>query len=166
MNRSRNSAIAVKKKHTRKSLFLSGRRKYIFYVSSLFAGSVHDFEILKRCFDATYEWFKKFTGRVDLGFQGIAQLYRFKKLFLPIRRKRVKKGCCNELSKEEKQINKEQASERVVVEHSIGGMKRYRILSNNIRIKNTGFLDTIIGVCAGLWNFLLIQHNPLINNLH
>lgn len=166
MPNSRNSAIAVKKKHTRKSLFLTGRKKYIFYLSSLFSGSVHDFEILKRCFDAHYDWFKQLAVRVDLGFQGIVLLYRFKKLFLPIKRKRVKAGGCNELDEQQKQINKEQASQRVVVEHSIGGMKRFRILTNCIRIKNTAFMDTLIGVCAGLWNFLLIQHNPLMNNLH
>lgn len=108
----------------------------------------------------------KFTIRLDLGFQGFAGLYPCKKLFIPLKRKRVKKGDCNELSEEQKQRNKQQARQRVRIEHSIGGMKRYRILVNRLRMKCTELTDTIIGVCAGLWNFLLNQSNLLKNNLH
>jgi hypothetical protein len=110
---------------------------------------------LKDCFQTKKNWFKNFTVRLDLGFQGFADQYNSKKVCIPIKRKRVKKGCSNELTKREKQKNRGQAKKRVAIEHSIGGMKRYRILSNRLRIKNTQFIDLIIGVCAGLWNFLL-----------
>jgi DDE superfamily endonuclease len=165
-SKSSNKTIAGKKRHTRKSLFAMGKKKRIVYVSSLYSGSCHDYEILKQCFHPSQQWFEQLIVRMDLGFQGFADLYKCKKVFIPIKRKRVKKGCSNELSEEQKQINKQQAQQRVGIEHSIGGMKRYRILSNRLRIKSTKFIDSIIGLCAGLWNFLLNKPNPLITNLH
>ena len=47
------------------------------------------------------------------------------------------------------------ASERINVEHSIGGIKRYRILSDRLRIHLIDLYDDILSVCAGLWNFYL-----------
>jgi hypothetical protein len=41
------------------------------------------------------------------------------------------------------------------VEHSIGGMKRYRILSDRLRNHLIDFYDDVLEVCAGLWNFYL-----------
>lgn len=125
------------------------------YVSSLYHGSCHDYEILKQCFTPTGDWFRKMIVRLDLGFQGFADQYKCEKVLIPVKKKRVKKGCSNELSGQQKQLNKEQAQQRVGIEHSIGGMKRYRILCNRLRIKTTQLIDSIIGVCAGLWNFLI-----------
>jgi DDE superfamily endonuclease len=72
---------------------------------------------------------------------------------LPHKKKRVAKGESNELSEEQKAQNKELGQERIFVEHSIGGMKRYRILEHRNRVKSKKVIDQIIGVCAGLWNF-------------
>jgi hypothetical protein len=166
ISKSRNKIIAEKKRHTRKSLFITGKKKRILYVSSLYNGSCHDYEILKQCFAAQDDWFTKFTVRLDLGFQGFSDLYKCKKVFIPIKRKRVKKGCSNALSDGQKQMNKQQAQQRVGIEHSIGGMKRYRILCNRLRMKSTELIDSIIGVCAGLWNFLINKPNHLITNSH
>jgi hypothetical protein len=47
------------------------------------------------------------------------------------------------------------ASERIKVEHSIGGLKRYRILSDRLRTHLIDLYDDILWVCAGLWNFYL-----------
>lgn len=121
----------------------------------MYKGSTHDYNILQQCFDPKKDWFEELLVRLDLGFQGFADLYKYGELFIPFKKKRVAKGQSNELDDEQKKLNKEQAKERIVVEHSIGGMKRYRILCNRLRIKATAFLDTIIGVCAGLWNFML-----------
>ena len=51
--------------------------------------------------------------------------------------------------------NKILASKRIVVEHALAGLKRYRILSDRLRMHDLGFYDVILGVCAGLWNFYL-----------
>jgi hypothetical protein len=111
--------------------------------------------MMKDCFPAEENWFSRNSVRLDLGFQGFAQDYKCQEVHIPIKRKRVAKGQSNELEEEQKQYNKQQAKERVKVEHSIGGMKRYRILSNRLRIKTPSLIEMIIGVCAGLWNFIL-----------
>lgn len=76
-------------------------------------------------------------------------------MYIPIKRKRVPKGQTNQLSEEQKAYNKATGQERISVEHSIAGMKRYRILEHRNRIKSKKVLDLIIGICAGLWNFVL-----------
>lgn len=92
---------------------------------------------------------------MDLGFVGFLDLYSCKKLHIPIKKKRATKENKNELNDEQKIHNKQEASQRIYVEHSIGGMKRYRILVNRNRLKNKDVINQTIGVCAGLWNFNL-----------
>jgi len=87
---------------------------------------------------------------MDLGFYGFQNLYKCRKLKMP-HKKPIKK----ELTKEQKSENTELSSERVIVEHSIGGLKRYRILSDRLRMKNYELYDSILEICAGLWNFTI-----------
>jgi hypothetical protein len=42
-----------------------------------------------------------------------------------------------------------------LIEHAIGGMKRYTILVHVFRNRKADFEDDAIGVCAGLWNLAL-----------
>ncbi|HAD12929.1 MAG TPA: hypothetical protein DCF33_10895 [Saprospirales bacterium] len=44
------------------------------------------------------------------------------------------------------------------MEHSIGGLKRYRILSDKLRMRDPRLYDSIVGICAGLWNLNLTTH--------
>jgi hypothetical protein len=67
----------------------------------------------------------------------------------------VKKGQAHELSEQQQVQNKAQAAERIKVEHSLGGVKRYRLLSHRLTLKSTAIINCIIGVCAGLWNVVL-----------
>jgi hypothetical protein len=41
------------------------------------------------------------------------------------------------------------------IEHAIGGMKRYNILVHVFRNHKADFEDDAVGICAGLWNFVL-----------
>jgi hypothetical protein len=134
---------------------MSAPDKRILYVSEVHEGSKHDYAILQQCFDPEQHWFRKLRVRLDSGFQGFTGLYKYETVFIPHKKKRVAKGQSNELSDEQKLVNKEQASRRIVVEHSIGGMKRYRLLCNRLRMKGTALINTVIGVCAALWNLTL-----------
>ena len=67
----------------------------------------------------------------------------------------MKKPRGKELSEEQKKANQEKASKRVIVEHSIAGLKRFRILSDRLRIHTFILYDEIIGICAGLWNLII-----------
>lgn len=118
-------------------------------------GKTHDFSIFKQEFPKDIQWFKNQTIRVDLGFQGIDKLYEISNLGIPIKKKRVKKGESNELSKEDKEYNKQISKERIYVENAIAGLKRYKILVHKSMLKSKGTRDNIVGLCAALWNFFI-----------
>ncbi|HMP14981.1 MAG TPA: transposase family protein, partial [Saprospiraceae bacterium] len=63
---------------------------------------------------------------LDLGFQGFQNLYDALETLLPHKRKQAKKGENNTLTESQQQENKAQAQARIYVEHSIGGIKRFR----------------------------------------
>lgn len=92
---------------------------------------------------------------LDLGFNGFADLYPCKQLYIPIKKQKATKTNKNELNEEQKKHNTEHAQLRIYVEHSIGGMKRYRILVNRNRLKKNEIINQTIGVCAALWNFTI-----------
>jgi hypothetical protein len=75
---------------------------------------------------------------------------RPRKLSLPYKRK---KNCV--LTEKQKEHNKKIAQERIFVENSISGLKRYRILANKIRTHLIDLYDDMMAICAGLWNFYL-----------
>lgn len=145
----------AKKKHTRKALILTTKDRKVRYMSNLYRGKVHDYAILKEEFPNKTKWFVDKKVLLDLGFQGFQNLYTTLETLLPHKRKRVKKGEENALSESQKQENKAQAQVRIYVEHSIGGIKRFRIIYNQIRMKRQHDMDITLGICAGLWNFLI-----------
>jgi hypothetical protein len=106
--------------------------------------------MLKEEFPPKKNWFANKHIRIDLGFLGIEKDYKCKKVTIP--NKKPKK---TELAPQQKEENKSFAKDRIYVEHSIGGMKRYRILSDRLRVHNIGLYNDVLGVCAGLWNFYL-----------
>jgi DDE superfamily endonuclease len=132
---------------------ITGRNKKIRYVSKLFSGKTHDYEVLKECLPTNKQWFAKKTVLVDLGFLGINNDYEIEKLFIPHKKKRVKKGENNELNQVQKDENRQMSKERVGVEHAIGQIKRCKFLSQTIRVKKLTMLDQIVGVAAGIANF-------------
>lgn len=145
-----------KKLHTDKTLVITNRRKWIYYISYIYCGKEHDFSILKTEFPQTSNWFSKFMVLLDLGFQGFEKVYACMKLFIPYKRKRTKKGEKPiELTPAQKRWNRLVSKIRIYVEHGIGGMKRYGIMGYKNRMKNYSLKNTIVGICAGLWNLKL-----------
>lgn len=132
-----------------KTVVISSPSTEILYVSKAYVGKEHDYTLLKAEFPKGTSWFKNFTVRLDSGYQGFKNDYERKKCYLP--HKKPKKTV---LSEEQKDENQKAAKERIKVEQSIGGLKRYRILSDRTRIKDFALFDDIIGVCAGLWNYI------------
>lgn len=124
--------------------------RMVLYVSYCWVGKTHDYAMFKQEFPPHQDWFKEFRVRVDLGFLGIDKDYRCQELFLPNKKKKKQA-----LNPEQKEENRQMASERICVEHAIGGMKRYRILSDRLRVQDVRLYNTVLGVCAGLWNFYL-----------
>ena len=111
---------------------------------------MHNFTLLKKQLPPEEAWFEGLTVRLDSGVQGFAKHYGCAKVFLP-----AKKPKGGSLTKNQKFRNTQQARKRVVIEHSLGGLKRYRILSDRLRMHHLEQFDGIVEVCAGLWNFCL-----------
>ena len=81
---------------------------------------------------------------VDSGFQGL----RHPGLCLPFKGTRKRP-----LTEEQRRWNTLLASARVVVEHSIGGMKRYHAVAGVYRNRKPKTDDRFNLLAAGLWNF-------------
>lgn len=124
------------------------------YVSKTYCGKTHDYQLLKSEFPCAENWFEYQSVRLDSGFQGFNKDYACVDGKLPIKKTRAAKDIDNGLTNQQKQDNQKLAQERVVVENSIAGLKRYNLISNCLRIKlDADYLDDIILIAAGLWNF-------------
>jgi hypothetical protein len=131
---------------------LSTPARKLLYVSPCWVGKTHDYRLFQVEFPPEQPWFEHFRLRVDLGFLGIATDYVCKEVLIPHKKPRKQ-----ELTPEQKAENKVLASQRIVVEHAHAGLKRYRILSDRLRMHNLVLYDVVLGVCAGLWNFVIAQ---------
>jgi DDE superfamily endonuclease len=115
-------------------------------------------------------WSKQHNGKVrfllylfggmskntHLGYLGIQADYRGDQIEIPVKKPRKSKKNPNpQLSAVQKAANTALSQVRIFVEHAIGGMKRYNILVHGFRNHKAHFEGDVIGVCAGLWNFVL-----------
>jgi hypothetical protein len=70
-----------------------------------------------------------------------------------------KKPPGGELTPPEQATNRRISSIRIRIEHAIGGVKRYRIVKDKIRLLKDGIRDAVMETCCGLHNFRL-QYRP------
>ena len=131
-------------------MIISGKNKRIDYISRCKIGKLHDYRFLKEVFPPDKGWFEHFNIKVDLGYLGIAKEYICQHISIPHKKK---KGIA--LNKQQKYENKLMASERINIEHSLAGLKRYRFLSDRLRLHTLDLYEQVLGVCAGVWNFYL-----------
>jgi hypothetical protein len=64
-----------------------------------------------------------------------------------------------ELTPPEQATNRRISAIRIRIEHVIGGVKRYRIVKDKIRLLKDGIRDVVMETCCGLHNFRL-QYRP------
>jgi len=138
-----------KHRHTRKNLIISDRKKRIGLLSKTVEGRQHDFSILKEHAPPKYIP-AAVRQRVDLAFKGYQKQYPNHTVSMPVRKPRTR-----ELSQTVKEQNKRKSRIRVLVEHAIGGIKRFRITTDVFRNRLKDFDDTAILISSGLWNFHL-----------
>lgn len=136
-----------KKRHTRKNIVASDKEKKILVLTATKTGKTHDKKIQEEE-DFISGIPEKIEVLADSGFQGLQKQYE--NIHLP-----KKKPRGGELTKEEKEKNKELAKERVVVENAIGGVKRYNAVSHIYRNRIIDFDDKLMLTACGLWNFYL-----------
>ncbi len=88
---------------------------------------------------------------LDLGYLGIEKDFPEQLSALPYKKKR---NC--ELSAEEKEYNKMHSKKRIVIEHTICRLKKYRILADVFRNRLRKY-NRISDVVAGLVNYRIIN---------
>ena len=142
-----------KKKHTLKNAIITTAICYILFVSATVNGAIHDKKIADIHYHKTLtESITKITLFQDTGYQG----------FIPggvgvVQPYKKPKG--QELTKEQKSLNKYISSIRVRVEHAIGSVKRYRIVKDECRLRKNNYPENVFKICAALHNFR-INLNP------
>jgi hypothetical protein len=136
-----------KKTTTRKNVVMTDANKRILYLSPTKAGRRHDkrladkVSLLAHIPPEVAVW-------VDTGFQGIQKQHP--NVCMP------KKGTKKlPLTEEEKRENQLISSIRVRVEHALGGMKRFRAVSDRFRNRMGRLDELFIQLAAGLWNYHL-----------
>jgi hypothetical protein len=135
------------------NLICSPERR-ILWLSNTYDGSVHD----KKIADEQEIRFPK--GVIlwqDTGFQG----YNPENVTV---RMPTKKPKGKELSVEQKEENRKISSYRIKVEHSIGGVKVYRIVKERFRCTKFGFDDEVMLIACGLHNYKISLKNNAIKN--
>lgn len=134
-----------KKRHCIKNNVIVNRQAKIMLLTPTCEGKKHD----KKIADETGLVLPEESSLCqDTGFQGFA---------LPnvtiIQPKKKPRG--KELTPAEKESNRQISRLRIRVEHAIGGVKRYRIVKDQLRIRKDDFRDRVMETCCGLHNFRL-----------
>jgi DDE superfamily endonuclease len=109
-------------------------------------GKKHDFKLFK---DSKVRWVKNIQGIVDSGYTGIKKLQGTS--LLPNKRTKGKS-----LTKEERRINRNISSKRVLNENVIGRLKRFKILSDKYRNRRKRF-GLRFNLIAGIHNWELMH---------
>jgi DDE superfamily endonuclease/Helix-turn-helix of DDE superfamily endonuclease len=136
-----------KKRHTRKHITGSTRKKRVILLTKAKPGSVHDKRQLAE--EPVVENIpENIPIEGDLGFQGLQN--EFENIHLPHKKPKGK-----ELTEQQKTENREFSSQRVKCEHAHAGIKRYNSVASIYRNRVTNFDDRLMLVAAGLWNFYL-----------
>ncbi|QYO68520.1 transposase [Leptolyngbya sp. 15MV] len=133
------------KGHTVKNNVISHRRGKVVFLSDTYEGKKHDKAI---CDEEDYQFPPKSKLWKDTGFQG----YEPKGVTTLQPKKKPRNGA---LTEAEKQRNRAISSERVEIEHQIGGIKRCKIVVDKFRNRTAHYVDDVMETACGLHNFRL-----------
>jgi len=132
-----------KKMFSTKTQICIDKNHRILDVSKSFPGAVHD----KKMFDIEHTIVKIPMQSIiltDLGYLGINKDHPEANIILPFKHKRQTK----ELSSRKKQFNKELAHDRIIVEHVLCKIKKFKICSEIYRGKEENYNQTFRNVSA------------------
>jgi len=134
-----------KKRHTVKNNVLVNAKGEIVLLTATCEGKKHDKKIAD---EAAFTLPDGSLLYQDTGFQGFA--LEGATIFQPMKKPRG-----GELTIDEKTANRLISRIRVRVEHAINGVKRYRIVKDQLRNWKADFRDQVMETCCGLHNFRL-----------
>ncbi len=136
-----------KKTHTKKTVVITDENRKILLATPTKSGRRHDKRIADK--NSIFENIPEtVTLWADTGFQGL--LKQHTNTMMPAKASKGKP-----LTYEQKQENKTISGIRILVEHAIGGMKRFKAFADIFRNKIAFMEDQVMNIAAGLWNFHL-----------
>jgi len=145
--RRKNYYSGKKKKHTVKTQIMVNKKGLILHKTKHRNGKKHDYDLFKKTGPPSIP--PEVEIGVDLGYFGIEKDYPDLNVNIPVKKPKGK-----ELNKQEKRYNKKQRKARVIVEHTISRMKKFRIMSEEFRNRLTRY-DRITSIVCGLVNFTI-----------
>jgi predicted DNA-binding protein YlxM (UPF0122 family) len=140
--------------HTVKNTTVADPDKRILILGETVPGSPHDDALFKEEFDPQVDWFSSTEASVDLGYHGIQTDYSSPEhVHVPHKKPRKSKKTPDpQLTRQQKRDHRRMSRVRVFVEHAIGGMKTFRVLTIRLRNRLRHLIDGFIFAAAGLWN--------------
>lgn len=116
-----------KKAHTIKNQVAISPVGLVEHASKSVPGSTHDLTLLRQT-DLLSELSEEEAAMMDKGYDGIAQDYPDKKLYLPFKARRN-----HPLTEEQKAYNRFLAKYRIVVEHTMAQLNKFQVLVQRFR---------------------------------
>ena len=139
-----------KKIHTIKNQLMVNNHGYIIHKTNHKSGRRHDYTIYKNNHPVTP---KQVVNIFDLGYLGIEKDFPAQLSSIPNRKKRN----MQQLSDDHKEYNKSHAKKRIVIEHTICRLKKYRIMNDVFRNKLRKY-DQASDIVSGLVNYRILNH--------
>ena len=141
-----------KKRHTVKNQLTVNKDGYILHKAVHKKGRRHDYDVYKQNHPVIP---KQVVTVVDLGYLGMEKDYPDQLSALPYKKKKNQQ----DLSQEEKEYNKIHSKKRIVIEHTICRLKKFRILADVFRNKLRKY-NKVSDIVAGLVNYRITnQHH-------
>ena len=152
MRRRSASNTVAKKAHTDKNLVLVNTHSHkVVYLSPTTPGKKHD---KKQADEAAIVYPPQATLGKDTGFQGYEPAN-----VITWQPKKKPKG--RDLTVSDKRMNAVLSSARIVVEHTLSGVKRCHIVKDMFRNTKTGFTDSVMEVACALHNLRVTFRQPV-----
>lgn len=150
-NRKRKSKFysGKKKKHTVKNLYTANQKGLLIYKTKhRQGGRKHDYNVYKKNHP---ELPKDVMAMYDLGFLGVEKDYPEQKSLLPIKKEKD-----HELTEAQKEYNKIHSAKRIVIEHAICRIKKYRIMNDIFRNRLRKY-NMMSDIVSGLVNYMIMN---------
>ena len=137
-----------KKKHTVKNQIMVNNRGYIIHKIGYKKGRRHDYDVYKKNHPVIP---KQVVNLVDLWYLDVETDFPEQLSALP-----YKKRYQEDISQEEKEYNKIHSKKRIVIEHTICRLKKYRIMRDVFRNKLRKY-NKASDIVAGLINYRIMN---------
>jgi len=140
-----------KKRHIVKTQFMVNNHGFIIHKTDHKKGSRYDYDIYKENRPATPN---QVVNVFDLGYLGVEKDFPRQISSIPKR----KKTKSMELSQEEINFNQEHSKKRIVIEHVISRLKKYRILADVFRNRLRKY-NKVSDIVSGLINYRIMNYH-------